>query len=444
MSLKSSNKIETNRYELVVEVPGEEFKKAIMSAYRKNVGKLNVPGFRKGKAPKNIIERMYGKEFFYEDAVNIVYPDSVEAAIKEAGLEVVDDKIDLDVEEVGEQGLTYKVKITTKPEVELGEYKGLEATKLIAQVLDSEVDAEINKLRERNSRMITIDDRPAQDGDITSIDFEGFLDGVPFDGGKGEDHSLTLGSNQFIPGFEEQVAGHSTGDEFDIDVTFPADYGAEELAGKAVVFKIKLHEIKTKELPEVDDEFAKDVSEFDTMEEYKADVAAKILEQKNSINDEDVENQLIDQIIGGMTAEIPQCMIDKRIDENVRDFEYRLQSQGMDIETYLQYTGMEMDSFRKTFEEVAGRQVRVRLALEKIVKVEGIEVSAEELDAEFAKMAEKYKMDIDKIRKMVPSDEIEKDMAVGKAIDLVKTSAQISEKQAEPEDDADVGDTADE
>jgi len=431
MSLKSSEKIETNRYELVVEVPGEEFKKAVMSVYRKNAGKISVPGFRKGKAPKNIIERMYGKEFFYEDAVNIVYPDSLEAAVKETELEIVDDKIDFDIEEIGDQGLIYKVKITTKPEVELGEYKGLQATRQIAKVLDSEVDAEINKLRERNSRMITIDDRPAQTGDITSIDFEGFLDGEPFDGGKAEGYSLTLGGGEFIPGFEDQVAGHNAGDEFDVNVTFPEDYGSQELAGKPVVFKVKLHEIKFKELPDADDEFAKDVSEFDTLEEYKADVAVKILEQKNSINDEEVENQLIDQIIGGMKAEIPQCMIDKRVDGNVGDFEYRLQSQGMNLETYLQYTNMEMDAFRKTFDEIAGRQVRVRLALEKIVAAEGIEVSDEELDAELAKVAEKYKLDIEKVKQMVSVDEIRKDLAVGKAVDLVKSSAQVSEKEAD-------------
>jgi trigger factor len=430
MSLKSSNKIETNKYELEISVDKEKFEAAVAKTFKKNVSRMNVPGFRQGKAPRHMVEKLYGEGVFYEDAVNSLYPTEYEAAVKEAGLEPVE-RADIEVVSVGKEGLVFKAKVTVKPEVEIGEYKGLKAVKKIYSVSDGEVEHELLHVQERNARIITVEDRPAKKGDITVIDFEGFVDGVPFDGGKAEDHELELGSGSFIPGFEEQVEGHSTGEEFDVNVTFPEEYQSKELAGKTAVFKIKLHEIKMHELPELDDEFAKDVSEFDTLEEYKADVKKHIQESKDRKSKNEVEDALIDQITEGMTAEIPDAMVETSIDNMVNDFDYRLQMQGMNIKTYLQYTGMEMDAFRKTFREQADRQVKIRLVLEKIASIEKFEVTEEELETEYVKFAERYDVEIDKIKTAIAKADITRDITVSKAVDLIHNEAVITEEMVE-------------
>ncbi|MBC8569551.1 trigger factor [Zongyangia hominis] len=426
MSLTSAKQVETNKYELEIAVDGETFGAAVDKAYHKNGKKMQVPGFRKGKAPRSVIERMYGEGIFFEDAINDLYPAAYEAAVKEAKIEPVD-RADVEIMDVSKDGFTFKATVTVKPEVEVENYQGIEATKKIVTVSDEEIEDEIQRLRERNGRMVNVEDRAAQDGDNTIIDFEGFVDDVAFEGGKGENYPLTLGSNQFIPGFEGQIVGHNVGDEFDVNVSFPEEYHVPELAGKPAVFKVKLHEIKMRELPEVDDEFAKDVSEFDTVAELKEDLKKKLQEAKENSAQNDLENQLIDVVIQNMKAEIPQVMIDNRIDEMVRDFDYRLQSQGMNLQTYLQYTGMEMDSFKKTFAEQAERQVKVRLALEKIVEKEAIEVEQSAVDEELKKLAEQYQIEVEKVKMVIPEEEVKKDLAVNKAIDLIRDTAKVTE-----------------
>lgn len=445
MSLKAVNKVDTNRYELEIEVSPESFEEAVSKAFRKNASKISIPGFRKGKAPRAFIEKVYGENFFYEDAVNDLYPQALEAAVEESGLDLVEDKIDTEVVSVGKEGVVFKSKVTTKPEVEISEYKGLKATRAVKPVTDADVDAELTRLQERNGRIVTVEDRPAQEGDTAVIDFEGFVDGVAFEGGKGEDHALVLGSGQFIPGFEEQVMGHSANDAFDVDVTFPEDYHAKDLAGKEAIFKVKVHEVKTRELPELDDEFAKDVSEYDTLDELKADVKTKLEEKASKSADDLVENQLIDQLIERMTAEVPEAMYERRIDQDVNDFAYRLQSSGLDLNTYLQYTGMDMESFRKTFRDVAERQVKVRLALEKIAAMENLQPTEEELEAEYKKMAENYHIDFDKVKNAIPEKDLKMDLAVEKAVQLVKDNAEITEgeyKEEEPDEDEETEEAA--
>lgn len=435
MSLKNSKKVDTNRYELEISIDAESFQNAIKDAYRKNRGKINVPGFRKGKAPLSIIEKFYGEEVFYEDALNLLYSDALDSAVNEAGLRIIEDKIDFDLVSISKaEGVDFKSTITTYPEVEMGEYKGLKSEKVIPQVTDAEIDEEINRMADRNARVVAVEGRGAQNGDITTIDFEGFVDGVPFDGGKAEGYALTLGSNQFIPGFEDQIVGHNVDDEFDVNVEFPKDYQAENLAGKPAVFKVKLHEIKTRELPEIDDEFAKDVSEFDSLEALKADLKAKTLERKTKTADEEVENALIDQLIENMSAEIPEAMFERRVDESIRDFDYRLRSQGMDLETYLKYLGnTDINEFRKNFRPQAERSVKVRMALEKIAGLESIKATDEDIAAEYQKLAEQYGMEADKVKAMVPETELVKDIEVTKAIDLVKATAEIKEVEKKSE-----------
>ena len=428
MSLKETNKIETNRYQLEIVIDGEKFREAIKEAYRKNGKKINVPGFRKGKAPLHIIETYYGAEVFYEDALNLLYSDVVEEAINESGLKVIDDKMDFDLVSISkEDGVDFKVSVTTYPEIELTEYKGLKAERPLVKVDAAEVNAEVKAMAERNARMVSVEDRAAKKGDTVVIDFEGFVDGVAFDGGKAEGHSLELGSGQFIPGFEDQIIGKNINDEFDINVTFPEEYGAKELAGKPAVFKIKLHEIKVRELPAVDDEFAKDVSEFDTLKELKADIKKKALERKKKAAEEAVENILVQQIVDGIKGEIPEAMFTNRLNQSVEEFAYRLQSQGMSLDLYLQYTGSTIDQFRDTFRPQAEMQVKYRLALEKIVELEGIKADEKALEAEYAKLAESYGMEVDKVKAVIPASEIEKDVAVGKAIDFVKENAVITD-----------------
>ncbi len=435
MSLKGSKKVEANRYELEITIDAESFQNAIKEAYKKNRNKINVQGFRKGKAPLSIIEKYYGEGVFFEDALNLLYADALESAVNEAGLKMIDDKIDFDLVSIGKaEGVHFKATITTYPEVELKSYKGLEAERVIPVVTDEEVDEEISRMADRNARVVAVEDRAAENGDITTIDFEGFVDEVPFDGGKAEGYALTLGSNQFIPGFEDQIVGHNVGDEFDVNVEFPSDYGAENLAGKPAVFKVKLHEIKKRELPSIDDEFAKDVSEFDTLADLKADVKAKALERKTIASDEEVENALIDKLIDELKADIPAAMFERRIDDSIRDFDYRLRSQGMDLETYMQYLGMnDVNALRDNFRPQAEKSVKVRMALEKIVELENIVPTAEDLDAEFEKLAKQYNMEADKIKAMIPENELTQDVAVSKAIALVKESAKIKDVEKKTE-----------
>lgn len=432
MSLKETKKLDTNRYQLEITIDGEKFREAIKEAYRKNGKKINVPGFRKGKAPLHMVETYYGTEVFFEDALNLLYADVVEEAINESGLKVIDDKMDFELVSISkEDGVDFKVSVTTYPEITLKAYKGLKAEKQAVNVTAAEVNAEVKAMAERNARMVSVEDRAAKKGDAVVIDFEGFVDGVAFDGGKAEGHTLELGSGQFIPGFEEQIIGKNINDEFDITVTFPEDYGAKELAGKEAVFKIKLHEIKVRELPEVDDEFAKDVSEFDTLKELKADLKKKAVERKKKAADEAVENDLVQQIVDGIEGEIPEAMFESRLNQSVEEFAYRLQSQGMDLQTYLKYTNSSIEDFKATFRPQAEMQVKYRLALEKIVELEGIKADEKDVEEQFKKMAESYGVEVEQVKAAIPASEIEKDIAVGKAIDFVKENAVITEAAAE-------------
>ena len=434
MSLKETKNVATNRQELTITIDGEKFREAIKEAYKKNVKKINVPGFRKGKAPLSIIEKLYGSEVFFEDALNLLYGDAVEGAIEESGLNVINDKMDFDMVSISkEDGVEFKVTVTTYPEITLGDYKGLKAEKVIAKVEDEEIDAQVKAMADRNARMVSVEDRATAMGDTVTIDFEGFKDGVAFDGGKAEGHSLELGSGSFIPGFEEQLVGHNAGDEFDIVVTFPEEYGAEDLAGKEATFKIKLHEIKLRELPEIDDEFAKDVSEFDTLDELKADLKAKALERKTKAADEEAENDLVQQIVDSIKGEIPEAMFENRLNQSVEEFAYRLQSQGLDLQTYLKYTGSTIDDFKASFRPQAESQVKFRLALEKIVELENIVADEKDIEEQYEKMAKDYGMEIDNVKAAVPASEIAKDLAVGKAIDFVKENAVITEVEAKTE-----------
>ncbi len=433
MSLKTSNKIETNKYELEITIDAETFCEAIKTVYKKEAKNIAIKGFRKGKAPLHMIEKLYGESVFFDDALNLLYEGALLGAVEEANLKLVDvEKNDI-VSISKADGVVFKTAIVVEPEVELGEYKGLKADRTLPAVSDEEVQAEIDRLAERNSRTVTVEDRAAELKDMAVIDYEGFVDGVAFDGGKGESYTLTLGSGQFIPGFEDQVVGHKSGEEFDVVVTFPEEYHAAELAGKEATFKCKLHEIKAKELPVIDDEFAKDVSEFDTLDELKADIKAKALERKTKAADEEVENKLIEAVVEGMKAEIPEAMYENRSNESVREFDYRLRSQGMDLQTYLKYTGSSVEDLKASFREQSEKQVKMRLALEAIVKAEAIEATEEELTAQYEKLAEMYGMELDAVKAAIPEGDIKHDVAMNKAIDLVKSSAEIKDvKEKKP------------
>ncbi len=434
MSLKETKKLGANRYELEITIDAQKFGEAIRKAFDQQKDKINIPGFRKGKAPYAMVMKMYGEEAFFEEALNILYPEAVDEAINESGLKVINDKMDFDMVSISkEEGVDFKVAVTTYPEIEIGEYKGLKAEKVIAKVEDSEIDAQIKGMAERNARMVSVEDRAAQMGDTVVIDFEGFQDGVAFDGGKAEGHTLELGSGAFIPGFEEQIVGKNVNDEFEITVTFPEEYGAENLAGKEAVFKIKLHEIKLRELPEIDDEFAKDVSEFDTLEALKADLKAKALEQKTKFAEEEAENDLVQQIVDSIKGEIPEAMFESRLNQSVEEFGYRLQMQGLDLQTYLKYSNTSLEDFKATFRPQAESQVKFRLALEKIVELEKIEATEEDLNARFEEMAKQYNMEVDAVKKAIPAEELAKDVAVGKAIDFVKENAVITEVEKKTE-----------
>ena len=424
MEIISQNSTATNTTAIEFAFSAEEFENAISAAYNKRKKNITVPGFRKGKAPRKVIEAQYGEGVFFEDAVNSMYNQNIADIVEKTGLEVVDVENTEVVEVSKENGVKFKADLITKPVVEISDYKGLEVKKTTKNVDDAAVDAEIEKVRNRNARSISVDDRAAQNGDTAVIDFEGFLDGVAFEGGKGEKFPLELGSGSFIPGFEDQIVGKNIGDEFDVNVTFPEHYQAENLAGKPAVFKCKLHELKGKELPEVDDEFVKDVSEFDTLDEYKADIKSKLEKAAADEASTNLDNALVDAVIAKMTAEVPQVMYQRRIDDIVREWSARNRIR---IEDYLKYTGATMDQFRANFTEVAKRQVDLRLALEKIAELENITVTDEDLEKEYADMAEQYKMDVDKVKAAVPADAVKNDLRIEKALDLVRDSAKIEE-----------------
>lgn len=426
MSLKSSNKIEENVWELEVAVDGETFMNAVNKAYLQQRKKINVPGFRKGKAPRAFIEKMYGEAVFYEDALEIVYPDAVSAAIEEAKLEVIDTPFDLEVPEMGKDGVVIKLKVTVMPEVKLGKYKGIKATKKSAKVSAEDVKSHINNMLEQNSRIVTVETkRKVKKNDIAVIDFEGFVDGVAFEGGKAENYELTIGSNQFIPGFEDQIIGHKAGEEFDVNVKFPEDYHAE-LAGKDATFKIKLHEIKVKEVPALDDEFVKDVSEYDTVDELKKNVKEELENKKQHEVEAEANNEVLDKLADLVTAVIPDCMIEKKMDDDVQDFAYRLQMQGLDLKTYLKYTGSDEKTFREQYKEQAEKQVKLDLALAEIIKKENLEVSDADLEEEYAQYAKAYNMDVDQIKKAIPADNLKPELLQRKAVDFVIENASFT------------------
>jgi trigger factor len=427
MSLKATEKVDVNRYALTVEIDAETFAKAVEKVTAKAMKNITIPGFRKGKAPRNMIYKMYGEDVFYQDALEELYPEVADAALNESGIELAEQKVDFELISMDKNGASFKLLVTAKPEVTLGEYKGLKAERAVVKVEDAEIDAELARMQERNARIIAVEGRASELGDTAVIDFEGFVDGVAFEGGKGESYSLELGSGSFIPGFEEQLVGKNAGDDVDVNVTFPEEYHAEELKGKEAVFKCKIHELKSKELPALDDEFAKDVSEFDTLDELKKSISDKIAEGKNAQADGEVENALIQQIVEGMTVEVPDCMVEQRIDDNIRDFENRLRYQGLDLKTYMQYTGMDEKDFREGFRENSLTQVKIRLALEAIAKAENLEASEEDLNAEYAKIADMYKMEADQVKAVIPAKDLASDITANKAIDVVKSSAVVTD-----------------
>ncbi len=436
MSLKSCEKIETNVYAVELSLEGDAFKSAVSKAYAKTRGKYNVPGFRKGKAPKHIIETYYGKETFWYDAIDAEYGALYEAAIKEAGIEPVAAPYDDEIVDISENGFTIKLKVTVKPEVELKAYKGIKAEKEKVTVKKAEIKEEVEKALEKDAKLVAVEGKAAKKGDIATIDFEGFLDGVAFDGGKGEGYDLELGSGSFIPGFEEQVIGHKVDEEFDIDVTFPEDYGSEELAGKAVVFKIKLHKIMKKELPKYDDEFVKDVSEFDTVADYEKHLEEEIKARKEAAADRAFESAVMDTLVDNVVAEIPAVMIEKEIDNQINEFEYRLRSQGLQLDMYLQYLGMDVAALRDSYKDGAEKQVKLRLALEKVAALENIEISDEDVDTELKTYADAYGMPIEKIKTLISSDDVKADLACRKAMDIVKDTAVAgAKKKAAPKAD---------
>ena len=427
MSLKKTTEIEKNLHEIEFDVDKATFDAAIEKVYRREVKKINVPGFRKGKAPRSIIEKMYGKGVFFEDAINEIIPDAYESAIKEANLSVVS-RPEFDVVSIDDNGVMLKAKFYVKPAVELKSYKGIEVTKEVKPVTEDDVNADIDRVRARNSRVVDITDRAVENGDIAVIDFDGYVDGVAFEGGKSENYNLTIGSGSFIPGFEEQIIGHNIGDNFDVNVKFPEEYHAAELAGKEAVFKIVLHAIKFNELPALDDEFAKDVSEFDTLDEYKADVKAKLEKKNEKDADNSVEEQIINALIENLEADIPAPMFDAETENFIRDYDSRLRMQGLDLNTYCKYTGSTLDSLREQFKPMAERQVKTRLALEKIVELEAISATDEEAEAEFENLAKAYGMTADKVKEVVEADAVKADLCVKKAVEFVKSNAKVTTK----------------
>lgn len=433
MKLIKNEQIEKNTVKLTIGVDKETFEKAVDKAYKKNVKQITIPGFRKGKAPRKIIEKYYGEGVFYEDAVNFVCPEAYEYAVKEAGIEPVD-RPEIDIETIGgEEDLVLTATVTVKPEVTLGEYKGIKCEKTVYETKDEDVDAEIKANAEKSARLVSVEDRAVQMGDITVIDFEGFTDGVAFEGGKGTNHTLEIGSGQFIPGFEDQLVGAEIGVETEVNVTFPEQYHSEELKGKPAVFKVTVKEIKVKELPELDDDFAKDVSEFDTFEAYKNSIKEKLDKSNEARTKAEFENKLVEAVCENAEIDIPQCMIDNRIEELIREFGYRLSSQGLNMEQYMQITGATADTFKEQFKDQATAQVKSSLVLEKIVKLENIEVTEEDVEKELQTMADMYGMELDKVKTLIGDNEKEsmkEDLKMKKAVELIAENAKVGKSAA--------------
>ncbi len=424
MALKSHALTEPNTYEVEVTVDGKTFMEAVAKIFKKEAKKIQVPGFRKGKAPRAIIEKMYGEDVFYEDAMQECYPEALDDACNEADIKVVT-VTGLEAIDVSKDGFTFKATVIAEPEVDIKDYKGIEVEKLSTEVTEEMIDEEIDRVRDRNSRMVTVEDRAAENGDTVVIDFEGFCDGEAFEGGKAEEYNLELGSGNFIPGFEEQLVGHSAGDEFTIDVKFPEEYQAENLKGKDAQFKIKLHEIKCKELPEVDDDFVKDVSEKDTVAEYREELREQIAKRLESESERDLDDKLTNAIIEKVEGDIPEQMYDNEANQMLREMDMRLRQQGMDLNTYMQYTGMNPESVHEMYKPEATRRVKMRKALEKIAKLEDIKPTEEDIAAEYEKMAEIYNMDVEKVREILPEAGVIADLGVQKAMALVKEKAII-------------------
>ena len=425
MELKNTEKQEHSVVALTIEITKAEFEAAKDKAFKKTGKNITVPGFRKGKAPRKMIEKLYGEGVFFEEAFNIIYPDAMEMAVEKSGIKPVG-RADVDLGDPAEEGgLTIIAKVPVEPEVELGEYKGIEAEKETVKVLQADVKAELNRMAQRFARTETVE-RKAKKNDTVDIDFEGFVDGVAFEGGKAEHHELTLGSGAFIPGFEDQLIGCKAGDEKDVVVTFPEEYHAKELAGKEATFKCKVHKVEETILPEIDDEFAKDVSDTcETLDDLKKEITERLKAERQEAADNAFKEKVLDAVIDGMKADIPAAMLDAQVDTIVQDFGYRLQMQGMGLEQYLKMTGTEMGAFRAMFKDQAERQVKTRLALQKVVELEGITVSDKELEEEYAKMAEQYKMEVEKVKAIVSKEALEGDLKISNALEFIKKNAKV-------------------
>lgn len=428
MQVKVEN-VEKNVVQLEIEVDAEKFEQGLQKSFQKNAGKFNIPGFRRGKAPRYMVEKFYGDQVLYEDAINIVCPDAYDQAVEENDLHPVD-RPEIDIKQIGKgQTFIFTAKVTVKPDVELGQYKGVEVKKADASVTDEDVQKEIEKVLDKNSRLVTVEDRPVASGDTAVIDFEGFIDGVPFEGGKGTDYSLVIGSGSFIPGFEDQLIGAAAGEEKDVIVAFPEEYGSTELAGKPALFKVAVKEIKLKELPVLDDEFAKDVSEFDTLEQYKADLRQKLVEKAEHKAHHENEDNVVEKCVENATVEVPQVMVEKRVDDLVYDFSMRLRYQGMELEQYIQAMGMDMKTFRDQFAMRAEQEVKTQLILEKIGVVEAIVPSEEDTNAEIKRLAESYKQAEEDFRQHLRPDDIEyirSNLVARKTVDFLMENAKLS------------------
>lgn len=425
MKLVSSKKVDVNRYELEVEVSAEEFAKEVDKAYLKQKGKITIPGFRKGKAPRKFIEKYYGEQVFFEDAVNAVYGPSVEAAAKEAGVELVDDKVDFEIVKLSkEEGLVYKVKVTVMPEVEVEGYKGIEVEKKAApKILAKDVDERIKAIQEQNARLVTSEDGKVEKGDVVNIDFEGYVDSEKFDGGTAQGVELEIGKGQFIAGFEDQIIGHKVGDEFEINVTFPETYHVASLANKPAVFKTKLNKIQKKDLPVVDDEFVKDVSEFENLEEFKKDIKKKLSDEAKARNERETETEIMDKFLELIKAEIPEALVKNKAFELVREFEYRLKSQGIAFKDYMAYTGLTVEKMIENFMPEAEKTVKVDLGLKKVAELEKISVSDEEIEKEYEAIAKAYSLKPEQAKRLVPAEGLKKDMISRKTVEFICKNA---------------------
>ena len=424
MELLNINDIATNQKELEIKIDKATFDAEIEKAYKKNVGKMNIPGFRKGKAPKSMIEKIYGKGVFYEDAINAILPTAYSEALEASKLDVVS-RPEIDIKDVNDEGVIVLAKVFVKPEVKVSEYKGLKANRDAVEITDEAVDTEINRVRERNARVIEVTDRAAKLGDEVVFDFDGYCDGVQFDGGKAEKYTLKLGSGQFIPGFEDQIVDKNIGENFDVNVTFPEDYQEASLAGKAATFKCLIHNIKENELPELNDEFVKDVSEFDTVDEYKADVKARLEKDANKAADVKVDEQLMEALVANLEGEIPECMFENEVENCIADYENRLRYQGLSLDMFMKYTGQTIDTLKTQFRPQAEKQVKTRLALEYVAKTEGLVATEEDINEEYKKIAEGYGIEIEKVKEAIKDDAVSADVVVGKAVLFIRDNAAV-------------------